>query len=277
MNIAVLGLGIIGSAWAQNLIADGHSVRCWNRTPKDLPNFHPSIRDAVDKAKAIFVVVSDPPAVQSVLDQIAPVLGPGQIVVQSSTISARWTLKFAAMVQQTGASFLEAPFTGSKLAAEQRQTVYYLGGDAELIERMRPVLEPISSAILHIGALGSASSLKLALNLHIAGLGQILCESLTLCRASGIPDEIYFEALARNVAHSGLADLKQPKLRERDYSAQFALKHMDKDLRLALETAADLSLPLEQTKQLKAIYDQGMDIGWKDDDFIGLIRLLEKS
>jgi len=277
MNIAVLGLGIIGSAWAQNLIADGHSVRCWNRTPKDLPNFHPSIRDTVDKAKAIFVVVSDPPAVQSVLDQIAPVLGPGQIVVQSSTISARWTLKFAAMVQQTGASFLEAPFTGSKLAAEQRQTVYYLGGDAELIERMRPVLEPISSAILHIGALGSASSLKLALNLHIAGLGQILCESLTLCRASGIPDEIYFEALARNVAHSGLADLKQPKLRERDYSAQFALKHMDKDLRLALETAADLSLPLEQTKQLKAIYDQGMDIGWKDDDFIGLIRLLEKS
>jgi 3-hydroxyisobutyrate dehydrogenase-like beta-hydroxyacid dehydrogenase len=277
MNIAVLGLGIIGSAWAQNLIADGHSVRSWNRTPKDLPNFRPSIRDAVDKAKAIFVVVSDPPAVQSVLDQIAPVLGPGQIVVQSSTISARWTLKFAAMVQQTGASFLEAPFTGSKLAAEQRQTVYYLGGDAELIERMRPVLEPISSAILHIGALGSASSLKLALNLHIAGLGQILCESLTLCRASGIPDEIYFEALARNVAHSGLADLKQPKLRERDYSAQFALKHMDKDLRLALETAADLSLPLEQTKQLKAIYDQGMDIGWKDDDFIGLIRLLEKS
>jgi 3-hydroxyisobutyrate dehydrogenase-like beta-hydroxyacid dehydrogenase len=277
MNIAVLGLGIIGSAWAQNLIADGHSVRCWNRTPKDLPNFHPSIRDAVDKAKAIFVVVSDPPSVQSVLDQIAPVLGPGQIVVQSSTISARWTLEFAAMVQQTGASFLEAPFTGSKLAAEQRQTVYYLGGDAELVERMRPVLEPISSAILHIGALGSASSLKLALNLHIAGLGQILCESLTLCRASGIPDAIYFEALARNVAHSGLADLKQPKLRERDYSAQFALKHMDKDLRLALETAADLSLPLEQTKQLKAIYDQGMEAGWKDDDFIGLIRLLEKS
>ena len=277
MNIAVLGLGIIGSAWAQNLIADGHSVRCWNRTPKDLPNFHPSIRDAVEKAQAIFVVVSDPPAVQSVLDQIAPVLGPGQIVVQSSTISAQLTLEFAAMVQQTGASFLEAPFTGSKVAAEQRQTVYYLGGDAELIERMRPVLEPISSAILHIGALGSASSLKLAMNLHIAGIGQILCESLTLCRACGIADEIYFEALARNVAHSGLADLKQPKLRERDYSAQFALKHMDKDLRLALETAADLSLPLEQTKQLKAIYDQGMDAGWKDDDFIGLVRLLEKS
>jgi 3-hydroxyisobutyrate dehydrogenase-like beta-hydroxyacid dehydrogenase len=276
MNVAVLGLGIIGSAWARNLIADGHAVRCWNRTPRDFPNFHPSIQYAVERAEVIFVIVSDPPAVQSVLDQIAPKLASGQVVVQSSTISARWTLRFADQVQQAGASFLEAPFTGSKLAAEDRQTVYYLGGDAELVEKMRPILEPISSAILHIGPLGTASSLKLAMNMHIAGIGQILCESLTLCRASGISDEVYFGALARNVAHSGLAELKQPKLQERDYSPQFALKHMDKDLRLALETAADLSLPLEDTRQLKEIYDRGMDAGWKDDDFIGLIRLLEK-
>jgi 3-hydroxyisobutyrate dehydrogenase-like beta-hydroxyacid dehydrogenase len=276
MNIAVLGLGIIGRAWARNLIADGHSVRCWNRTPKEFPNFHRSILDAVDGAEAIFVIVSDPLAVQSVLDQIAPELGPGRIVVQSSTISARWTLRFAEKVGHSGASFLEAPFTGSKTAAEERQTVYYLGGEPELIERMRPILEPISSAILHIGPLGTASSLKLALNLHIAGIGQILSESLTLCRASGISDDVYFEALSRNVAHSGLAELKQPKLRKRDYSPQFALKHMDKDLRLALETAADLSLPLEQTRHLKEIYDQGMAAGWNEDDFIGLIRLLEK-
>jgi len=117
---------------------------------------------------------------------------------------------------------------------------------------------------------GTASSLKLAMNMHIAGIGQILCESLALSRSSGISDDIYFEALSRNVAHSGLADLK----RERDYSPQFALKHMNKDLRLALETAADL--PLEYTGQLKEIYNRGMDAGWQDDDFIGLVRLLER-
>ena len=277
MNIAVLGLGIIGSAWARNLIADGHAVRCWNRTPKDFPNFYPGIRDAVQEAEAVFVVVSDPLAVQSVLDQIVPELGPASIVLQSSTISARWTLHFAAHVQQTGASFLEAPFTGSKVAAEERQTVYYLGGEAALVARMRPVLEPISTAILHIGPLSSASSLKLAMNMHIAGIGQILRESLTLCRASGIPDEIYFEALGRNVAHFGVADLKEPKLRGHDFSPQFALKHMDKDLRIALETAADLALSLAQTKHLKEIYYQGIAAGWKDDDFIGLVRVLNKS
>ena len=275
MNVAVLGLGIIGSAWAKNLMADGHAVRCWNRTPKDFPNFRASIEEAVDRAGVIFIVVYDPPAVQSVLNQIQSKLGPGQLVIQSSTISAHWTRLFAEQVQKTGAWFLEAPFTGSKLAAERRQTIYYLGGAPEVVEKARPILEPISSVIIHIGPLGSASSLKLAMNLNIAGIAQTLCESLELCRRAGIPDDVYFRALAPNAAHSGVSDLKEPKLSQHDYSPQFSLKNMAKDLRLALETAAELSLPLEQTGRLKSLYDQGIAAGWSNDDFIGLIRLLE--
>ncbi len=178
---------------------------------------------------------------------------------------------------KTGAQFLEAPFTGSKLAAERRQTVYYLGGDPEVIEKARPILQRISSTILHIGPLGTASSLKLAMNMNIAGIAQILCESLTLCRNAGISDDIYFQALSRNVAHSPLADLKEPKLRQRDYSPQFSLKHMGKDLRLALETASKLPITLAQTEVLKQTYDRGIAAGLKDDDFIGLVRLVEKQ
>jgi 3-hydroxyisobutyrate dehydrogenase-like beta-hydroxyacid dehydrogenase len=277
MKISVLGLGIIGSAWAKNLIADGHAVRCWNRTPKNFPNFHASIQEAVDRADAIFIIVADPPAVESILIQIKSKLRPGQLVIQSSTISAKWTTAFAEEVQKTGAWFLEAPFTGSKIAAEERQTVFYLGGDPEIIEKARPILKPISSAILHIGPLGSASTLKLAMNLNIAGVAQILCESLILSRRAGISDDVYFSALARNAAHSGLSDIKEPKLRRKDYSPQFSLKHMAKDLRLALETADEFSLPLEQAKHLKSVYDQGMAAGWSDDDFIGLARLLDKK
>jgi len=277
MNVSVLGLGIIGSAWAKNLIADGHRVRCWNRSPRDFPDFTPSIQDAVNGAEVIFIIVYDPPAVQSILNQILSKLVPGQLVIQSSTISAKWTRLFAGEVQKTGASFLEAPFTGSKIAAEQRQTIYYLGGAPEIVEKARPILKPLSSAILHIGPLGSASTLKLAMNLNIAGIAQTLCESLVLCRKAGIPDDIYFKALMPNAAHSGVSDLKGPKLRQHDYSAQFSLKNMAKDLRLALETAADLSLPLEQTGHLKDIYDRGIAAGWSDDDFIGLMRLLDKN
>jgi len=277
MNISVLGLGIIGSAWAKNLIADGHVVRCWNRTPRDFPNFHASIHEAVEGAEAIFVVVADPPAVLGVLDQIESKLGPGQMIIQSSTISAEWTLRFAEQVQRTGALFLEAPFTGSKPAAEQRQTVFYLGGEPALVEKALPILQPLSSAIQHIGPPGTASSLKLAMNMNIAGVAQALCESLILCRSAGISDETYFEALSRNVARSGVSDLKEPKLRQHDYAAQFSLTHMAKDLRLALETAADRSLSLGQTERLKQSYDQGLAAGWKEDDYIGLIRLLEKQ
>jgi len=277
MKISVLGLGIIGSAWAKNLISDGHAVRCWNRTPKTFPNFYTSIQDAIEGSEVIFIIVSDPPAVQSILEMIQAKLGPGVLVIQSSTISAKWTRLFAEQVQRTGALFLEAPFTGSKLAAEQRQTVYYLGGSPDVVEKARPVLEPLSSAILYIGPLGSASSLKLAMNVNIAGVAQTLCESLTMCRAAGIPDEVYFNALARNASHSGVSDLKNPKLSQRDYSPQFSLKNMSKDLRLALETAADLSVSLEQTEHLNKIYDRGMSAGWADDDFIGLIRLLDKE
>jgi 3-hydroxyisobutyrate dehydrogenase-like beta-hydroxyacid dehydrogenase len=276
MNIAILGLGIIGSAWAKNLIADGHAVRCWNRTPKEFPHFHASIREAVEGAEAIIVVVADPPAVQSVLEQILPLLKDGQLVIQSSTISAKWTLEFAEMVRETGADFLEAPFTGSKPAAEARQTVFYLGGDAEVVERARPVLKPLAGAIQHIGPLGSASSLKLALNLNLANMAQALAESLTLTRAAGIHDDTYFAALSRNAGRSGLSDLKEPKLRSGDFSPQFSLKHMGKDLRLALETAADLGLSLDQSTRLAEAYAKGIDAGWQEDDFIGLIRILEK-
>ena len=228
-------------------------------------------------AEVIFIVVADPPAVQSVIEQIKPKLHAGQTVVQSSTISARWTQQFAQEVEATGASFLEAPFTGSKLAAEQRKTVFYLGGETDVIDKVRPVLERLAGTILHIGPRGTASTLKLAMNLNIAAVAHALCERLTLCRAAGISDDTYFGALQVNVSKSGVADLKEPKLRNRDYSPQFSIKHMAKDLRLTLETAEELQLSLAQTEHVRKIYEHGIAAGWPDDDFIGLIRLAESK
>jgi 3-hydroxyisobutyrate dehydrogenase-like beta-hydroxyacid dehydrogenase len=274
-RITVAGLGIIGSAWAQNLHADGLTVRGWNRTPKDVPFYEADLAKAVEGAELIFIVVADPAAVEAVLDVIVPVLKPGQIVAQSSTISAHWTKLFAQRVEATGAAFLEAPFTGSKPAAEARKTVFYLGGSAELIERVRPTLERISATRLHVGEIGSASSLKLAMNLNLALQMEALSESLTLARAAGISDETFFEALHMNVGRSGLSDLKEPKLKAQDYAPQFSLKHMNKDLRLVLETAGKLDLPAANT--LKSFYDKGMEAGFGEDDFVGVIRLLAEK
>ena len=274
-RITVLGLGIIGSVWAKNLHADGLSVRGWNRSPKDLPFFEPDLIKAVAGAELIIIVVADPPAVEGILDQIAPHLKRGQFVAQSSTISAHWTKLFAQRVEATGAEFLEAPFTGSKPAAEARKTVFYLGGTPDLIEKARPVLQRLSTKILHVGEIGTASSLKLAMNLNLALMAEALGESLTLARAEGIPDDKYFEALHMNVGRSGLSDLKEPKFRSEDYAPQFSLKHMNKDLRLALETADGAELPL--ARSLKVLYDRGMEQKIGDDDFIGVVRLSGKT
>jgi 3-hydroxyisobutyrate dehydrogenase-like beta-hydroxyacid dehydrogenase len=274
-RITVIGLGIIGNAWANNLHADGLNVRGWNRTPKDLPYFEPDLVKAVTDAEMIIIVVADPPAVEGILDQIVPHLKRGQLVAQSSTISAHWTKLFAKRVEATGAEFLEAPFTGSKPAAEARKTVFYLGGTAELIEKARPVLKRISAQLLHVGEIGSASSLKLAMNLNLALMAEALGESLALTRAEGIPDEKYFEALHMNVGRSGLSDLKEAKLRAGDFAPQFSLKHMNKDLQLALETVEELKLPTAEA--LKNLYKKAMDANLGDEDFTGAVRILDQS
>jgi 3-hydroxyisobutyrate dehydrogenase-like beta-hydroxyacid dehydrogenase len=272
MSVAILGLGIIGSLWARNLQADGLEVRTWNRTPKAFPGFVSDAAQAASGADFIIIVVADPAAVQQVLQAIAPMLKSGQTVIQCSTISKSWTLEFAETVRKTGARFLEAPFTGSKVAAENRKTVFYLGGESEDIENARPILQKIAAHLLPIGPVGSASVLKLAMNMNMAMVMQALSESLHFARSQGLSDAAFFDGLQLNGSRSGLSDIKQPALRNRVFSPQFSLKHMDKDLRLALEDAGDARLPQLQT--LKTIYEEGMSKGLGESDFSVLVELI---
>jgi len=279
MKVAIVGLGIIGEAWADNLVADGIPLATWNRSPKPnpRPDFVPDLIEAVRDATHIFIVVADAPAVADIIGKIVPVLHAGQTILQSSTITPDAVRAAAAAVAPTGALFLDAPFTGSKPAAQQRQTVYYLGGEAAAIEGARPVLERLSKTLFHIGPIGAGSALKLAMNLNIAQVAQALSESLTLARASGISDEIYFQALKANVSNSGITALKETKLRTNDFSPQFSLKHMFKDLRQARELAGQKGTKLPQLETVLQVYAEGAAKGWGDQDFTTLIQLLAKG
>ena len=110
------------------------------------------------------------------------------------------------------------------------------------------------------------------MNVNIALVGQALCESLRLARQAGISDGVFFDALKLNASRSGLVDLKEGKLRAQEWSPQFSLKHMHKDLNLAASEAGQAALPL--LTQVRTLYELGMHAGWKEDDFIGLMRLL---
>ena len=268
MQIALYGLGIIGSVWARNLAADGHAVRAWNRSPKpDHPCFCADARTAARDAQLVALVVADGPAVMQVLDAILPVLAVGTVVANHATIGVDEVRAVQARVLAAGCHFLDMPFTGSKPAAEQRQTVYFVGDDAGVLPEVVTVYRGLSKAILPLGQVGNAMAIKLALNLMIATSFQSLAEGLRLARAAGLTDADFFRCLDLNVAKSGLADLKKPKLLAADWSPQFSVKHLNKDLRHALRLAASHGVSLPQAVLLQQAYAGAETKGLGEADF----------
>jgi 3-hydroxyisobutyrate dehydrogenase-like beta-hydroxyacid dehydrogenase len=129
MKMSIIGLGIIGSIWARHARKDGHEVTTWNRTPKPAePGFTPELEKAAADADIIHICIAGPPEVQQILDVLRPGLRKGQLIIQSSTISPDPACHFQEQVEGKGADYIEAPFTGSKPAAEDRQLVFFLGG-----------------------------------------------------------------------------------------------------------------------------------------------------
>jgi len=279
-KIGVIGLGIIGRVWAGHYAAAGVLSGTWNRTPRDdAPARRDSVEAVVRGADVVQIVVADPPAVEAVLVRALPELGAGKLVVQSSTIDPQSSERFRARVVATGARYLEAPFTGSKPAAEARQTVFYLGGEAGVIAEAEPLLARVSSVRLHIGDHRQACALKLAMNLNIAAQMQALCEALTLVRRAGVADEVFFNALRPNVAYSGVTALKEPKLRTGDFAPQFSVKHMLKDIRLSGLALADTapSADDEPFAVRGAVLNRlsaAAAAGYADEDICALLKLL---
>jgi len=151
------------------------------------------------------------------------------------------------------------------------QPVSFDSGETEDLRDAEPLLARISKTRFHIGTPPQAASIKLAMNLQIAGITEALCESITITRSAGIEDDIFFEVLRRNVAWSGLAELKEPKLRSGDFAPQFSIKNMHKDMRLAKDST-DTRLPLLET--LTECLAAAEAAGYGEDDFLSLIREL---
>ena len=272
-SVGVLGLGIIGSIWARHYHAAGILAGAWNRTAQpDFPQWQDTATIVAKNAGIIQIAVADPAAVQSVLDAIAPALDSTKTVVQSSTIDPESSDRFRTAVIATGARYLECPFTGSKPAAEAKQTVFYQGGDDGLIAELEPVLSLVSAHRIRIGDHRQACALKLAMNLNVSAQMQGFSEALTICRRAGIGNEVFQNAIERNSTYSGLLQLKWPQVRDDDYSPFFSIKHMHKDMRLAenMPEVSDLQLLALVRERLATAEANGLG----DEDFAALFKLL---
>jgi len=273
-SVTVFGLGLIGELWAQHWYADGVLAAAWNRTPREeFPQWMSDPATAAKKGDLLVIVVADPNAVSSIFERILPILDFSKIVVQASTIDPASSANFSGMVKARGAGYIESPFTGSKPGAQNRKTVFYQGGDAGTISAAEKLLSLISSQRMHIGSEMQAATLKLALNMQIAAQNQILVESLHFSRQAGISDDRFFDALRSNAAWSGVTALKEPKLRDGDYSVQFSIKHMLKDLRLALASQNEGDSPVCSATEFA--FSRAASAGFQEEDLAALIKVFE--
>lgn len=274
-SAGVIGLGIIGTRVAAGLRHAGFQTSVWNRSAKPAPNFLGSPAEVAQECEVIQLFVADAKAVMETIEALAPALTPQHLVVCNATIGLAGTLAAAERVKQTGARFLDCPFTGSKGAAEKRQLVYYVGGDMEDFLRAKPILEATSKAIVNIGGIGEAAVVKVVTNLISAATVQTLAEALAIVKRAGIRPEALAEAIEHNAMRSGVTDLKLPLMLAGDYAPHFALKHMFKDVQLGIELANKLELSVPSTSAVGGAMYGAVMRGLGDLDFAAVSKLYE--
>lgn len=242
---ALLGLGIIGSRVADRIAAAGCELATWSRTSRGRADGSASAVDAVRGAERISLFLKDAVAVRAVMDEIRGVLGQGQVVMNHSTIDLATTQWLAEQCQVRGCAFLDAPFTGSKLAAEKGDLVYYIGGNEELAAQVDGYLALSSRLRMGCGGVGAATVVKLATNLISACSVQAMAEGLALAVRNGVAAEDFIRAVSVNASSSPLAMMKMPAMAAGAYETHFSLDNMAKDGRYAcaLGSSVDLDLP----------------------------------
>jgi 3-hydroxyisobutyrate dehydrogenase-like beta-hydroxyacid dehydrogenase len=276
-NVGVIGLGIIGSRVAAGLRHAGFNACVWNRTPKPAPNFLGSPIEIAEMCEVIQLFVADADAVLKTIDSLSEALTPEHLIICNATIGLEGTLEAAKRVQQIGARFLDAPFTGSKGAAEKRQLVYYVGGEDQDVLRARPILEASSKAIICIGKIGQAAVVKVVTNLISAVTVQTLAEALAIVQRAGIRPEALAEAIENNAMRSGVTDLKLPAMIAGDYTPHFSLKHMFKDVQLGIQLANQFGLDVPATGTVGAVLYGMLAKGCGDLDYAALFKAYEQA
>ncbi|HEX9120955.1 MAG TPA: NAD(P)-dependent oxidoreductase, partial [Terriglobales bacterium] len=232
MRVAFLGLGIMGRPMAANLVKAGHEVSVWNRSAGkqvDGARVAVSPAEAARGAEVVWTCVSDTAAVERVLfsaDGVESVLAPGMIIADSSTIAPSATRKFAERVRARGADYVDAPMTGSKVAAESGQLIFITGGEEATLVRLEPLFNAMGKKVLHMGPTGHGQSAKLGGNLMISMMFEGFAEALTLTSKLGVPRERFMELVNASMIRSGVSDYKAPFVLRHDFSPNFPLRLM---------------------------------------------------
>ena len=285
-RIAFVGLGAMGSAMVQRLLAAGHPVTGYNRTRAKAEALAPkglvvaeSARAAAEGADVVLSMVTDSDALTDVAfrpDGILAGLGRGTVWAEMSTVSPAVTRMLGERVAAKGATLLDAPVSGSTVTIAQGQLSFIVGGDTAALERIRPYLLAIGPTITHVGALGLAVTMKIAINLSIGVQMLAFSESVLLAEKSGIPREKAVEALLKSVTASPMLKYRGPFVLDMPDEALFNVVLMQKDMRLALEQGRAVGVPLPSTGLVHEMFTAARGLGLAEKDFAAVFHVLAK-
>lgn len=283
MKVAFLGLGIMGSRMSGRLLRAGFDLTVWNRTAGKAEGLKAlgakeaaSPREAVSGAEVAITMLADPASVEEVAWKrgLLEGLRPGSIYIDMTTVSPETSRKLGTACVERGIGFLDAPVTGSKPAAASGEQLLMVGGEASTLDHARPVLTPMSKKIVHMGPVGAGSLMKLVNNLSMAGAMEAFFEGLTLGKRGGLRGESMMEVFTSGALASPLIQLKGEAVLKEDFEPLFALKHMAKDIRLAVEEAKGAGLDIPVTALLNRLFTQAEALGLGEKDYAALIQLL---
>ena len=286
VKVAFLGLGIMGEPMARNLLRGGVDLCVWNRTPGKADRLveegarrADTPARATDGAEACVVMVADPAALDQVLQGPAGALAGlrrGAVLVNMGTQSIAQIEALAKTCAAAGVAFVDAPVTGSRSGAVEATLTILAGATPEDLEKGRPVLAMLGKTILHVGRPGDGTRAKLVLNLIQAGMLVVWSEGLALGKRLGLPPSLTAQVLENSAGNSGLFRYKTPFLLKRDFSTNFSLKLMDKDIKLALSEAGRLGIDLPGCAAASQVFSEAMAERLGEEDFLGIAKMAEK-
>lgn len=276
-NVALLGLGIMGRGLGGNILKAGHRLTVYNRSRDKAEPFAArgaqvasSPRQAAADAELVISCVGDDAASRAMwLGDEGALAGArtGAVLIECSTLSLEWTRELAELVRARGLDFLDAPMAGSKNAAANAELTLFVGGEADVVEKARPVLEAISRRVAHLGPNGAGATYKLINNMMAAAQVAGLAEGMRLAEAAGLDMAKVRELVLSGATTSPMVQSKAPRILDRRFGdVDFALRWMLKDVRYALALGEQFGVPLRTVKAAEAVFQVANERGHGDDD-----------
>jgi 3-hydroxyisobutyrate dehydrogenase len=285
-RVAILGLGIMGGGMAQRLLSSGFPVTVYNRNPEKSASFAKaganvtvSPREAASVADVVISMVADDSASRAIwLGEDGALAGAsqGSVLIESSTLSVGWVRELSALAATSRCDFLDAPVTGTKPHAASGELFFMVGGSTEALERVREVLSALGREVLYLGPAGSGALVKLINNFVCAVEAACFAEALSLVDASGLDREKCISVLANSALASPLIKRMLTSMGQNDYTPNFPLRLMMKDIGYAIAEASNNHSSLTTAAPALQIFERAVGQGLGDQDFSAVIKSLEK-